>query len=688
MSFILNKLLTTCKIDYATIGKDLVIKENSEDAQRFADDGAYIKPGEDLCLAIPELFGLEGIFEEILVGERESFELKSIARHKDGLPSLYFNLSIVSGTQDEDSEQQILIFFVEATEKIAMQQALVQRNNEAYLLLNQLTSAKDYIDKVVDHMADALLITNPEGFIKKINKSAQVMFGYNQEELQQKHLTFLFQEQGAEEQVKQGLSKDKIDIEVNCQNKQGENFNVAFSCASFLSETEEKAFVYIGRDITEKKNQEKAITQLNSELSQKVAINTAKIRKTMSKLEIEMAERQRTEARLSSLLNSLQDVVWSMAAPNFQLLYLNPAAEKLYGYSVKDFYSNPQLWLDVVHLEDRKKLTEFLPTILREGNVEIEYRIVHSTGKIYWLCNRGWLILDKLGRGMRIDGIITNITERKHSEALNRAKLVQSEKMSSLGMMVAGFAHEINNPLSFVYSNLDYVKSYTNDILELIDTYQQLDIKKASAIAEKKAEIEFDFIREDLPKIFHSMESGATRIRNLVLSLRNFSRLDESAMKPVDIHEGIDSTLTLLKPHLRSKGSRPTIQVIKDYGHLPKVLCYPSNLNQVFINIITNAIEALESVNIKSFNPKIKISTNLGPSPSACIKIADNGPGMTKEVLDKIFDPFFTTKPIGSGTGLGLLISYSIVVESHKGCIYCNSAPGEGSEFIIKLPLR
>ncbi len=668
--------------------KNLTIKETSPQAQRFADNGTQIKPGENLSLAIPELFGLEGIFEDILLGKRDCFELKSIARHQDTAPSLYFDLSIVTGVEDWDSEQQILIFFVETTEKIAMQQALLQRTNEAYLLLSQLTSAKDYIDKVVDHIADSLLITDSQGYIKKINRAAQIMFGYSQEELQEKHLTYLFKAQTIEEQIKQGTVTEQTFLEASCRNKQGKNFNIAFSCASFLSETEEEAFVYIGRDITANKNREKAIYQLNTELSQEVETNTAKMRKAMTKLEIEVAERQRTEARLSSLLNSLQDVVWSMSAPDFQLLYLNPAAKKLYGYSVENFYCNPQLWLDVIHPEDCQKLTDFFPTILSQGDGEIEYRIVHSTGKVCWLRNRGWLIVDKLNQGMRIDGIITNITERKHSDALNRAKLVQSEKMSSLGMMVAGFAHEINNPLSFVYSNLDYVKSYTKDLLELIETYQQLNPQKNTIITQKEAELEFDFIKEDLPKIFQSMDSGASRIRNLVLNLRNFSRLGESAMKPVDIHEGIDSTLTLLQPHLRAKGSRPSIEIIKNYSDLPHILCYPSNLNQVFINIITNAIEAFELVKLENFNPKIKISTNFSQSHSVCIKIADNGPGMTKEVLEKIFDPFFTTKPIGSGTGLGLLISYSIIVESHKGCIYCNSAPGEGSEFVIKLPLK
>ncbi|MGB7521874.1 MAG: PAS domain S-box protein [Spirulinaceae cyanobacterium] len=687
MSFILNQLLKTCKIDYALVSKDLIIQKTSPQARRFADHGTHMKPGENLSLAIPELFGLEGIFEDILLGKRDCFELKSIARHQDDSPSLYFDLSIVTGVEVCNSEQQILIFFVEATEKIALQQALVQRTNEAYLLLSQLTSAKDYIDKVVDHIADSLLITNSQGYIKKVNRAAQIMFGYSEEELQQKHLTYLFKDQAIEEQIQQYAETEQTFLEVNCQNKQEENFNIAFSRASFLSETEEEAFIYIGRDITAKKHREKAIAQLNTELSQKVETKTAQMQKTMTKLEIEVAERQRTEARLSSLLNSLQDVVWSMSAPNFQLLYLNPAAEKLYGYSVKDFYADPQLWLDVIHPEDREKLTHFLPTILTESQGEIEYRIVHATGKVCWLRNRGWLIIDKFNREMRIDGIITNITERKHSDALNRAKLVQSEKMSSLGMMVAGFAHEINNPLSFVYSNLDYVKSYTEDLLELITTYQELNTADETIINQKKSELEFDFIKEDLPRIFQSMASGASRIRNLVLSLRNFSRLDESAMKSVDIHEGIDSTLTLLQPHLRGKGNHRGIQISKDYGNLPKILCYPSSLNQVFINIITNAIEAFKLIERQNHNPEIKISTSLSKSRSACIKIADNGPGMTQDVLDKIFDPFFTTKPIGSGTGLGLLISYSIIVESHKGCIYCNSAPGKGSEFVIKLPL-
>ena len=284
-----------------------------------------------------------------------------------------------------------------------------------------------------------------------------------------------------------------------------------------------------------------------------------------------------------------------------------------------------------------------------------------------------------------------------------QAKLVQSEKMSSLGQLVAGVAHEINNPVSFIYGNLVHANQYTEDLLNLVQLYQEYYPQPAPEIQVEAEVIDLDFIQEDLPKILSSMKMGADRIRQIVLSLRNFSRLDEAEMKWVNIHEGIDNTLLILANRLKPKpvgevGGKSFhcgIEVIKEYGNLPEVHCYPGQLNQVFMNILTNAIDAIDEYNkersveeIKNNPGTIRIHTEVNGTNQVLIRIVDNGPGMTEDVCHRLFDPFFTTKPVGSGTGLGMSISYQIVVEKHGGQLQCISAPGQGAEFLIYVPIE
>jgi len=283
------------------------------------------------------------------------------------------------------------------------------------------------------------------------------------------------------------------------------------------------------------------------------------------------------------------------------------------------------------------------------------------------------------------------LRELQHTQG----QLVQSEKMSSLGQLVAGVAHEINNPLNFIHGNLTHVHQYAIDLLDLIQFYQEYYPHPAAEIQAQTEAIDLDFIKEDLPKLLQSMEMGADRIRQIVLSLRNFSRLDEAEKKWVDIHEGLDNTLLILSHRLKGKPAHPSIEIIKEYGDLPKVQCYPGQLNQVFMNILSNAIDAIEEDNKDSsledsqnYSSTIRIRTEVNDSNSVIIRIADNGPGMTQEVQQRIFDPFFTTKPVGQGTGLGMSISYKIVVERHGGQLQCISAPGQGTEFLIIIPIQ
>ena len=280
------------------------------------------------------------------------------------------------------------------------------------------------------------------------------------------------------------------------------------------------------------------------------------------------------------------------------------------------------------------------------------------------------------------------LQELKHTQA----QLVQSEKMSALGQMVAGVAHEINNPINFIHGNLNYTEQYAKDLLKLLDFYAKTYPDPTADIKTEIENIDLDFIVEDLPKLLASMKNGTERIRDIVLSLRKFSRLDEAEKKLINIHEGIDSTLLILQNKLEAKGKIPAIKVIKKYDKLPPVECYAGQLNQVFINILNNAIEAIEGVREKrivedySYSPQIRIRTEFLEPNEIVIRIADNGSGMTENEKRRIFDPFFTTKPVGKGTGLGLAISYQIV-EKHKGLLKCTSEPGQGTEFWIQLPI-
>jgi PAS domain S-box-containing protein len=273
-----------------------------------------------------------------------------------------------------------------------------------------------------------------------------------------------------------------------------------------------------------------------------------------------------------------------------------------------------------------------------------------------------------------------------------QAQLVQSEKMSSLGQLVAGVAHEINNPVSFIYGNLVHAGGYTQDLLGLIQLYQkQYPIPTPEINSEIEA-LDLDFLIEDLPKLLDSMKIGAERICEIVSSLRNFSRIAEAERKAVDIHEGLDSTLVILRNRLKAQGDNPGIQVIKEYGNLPKVECYAGQLNQVFMNLFTNAIDAIDEQTdsleqIPATPSTIRVRTELLNDHQVAIRIVDNGPGMTEQVKARLFDPFFTTKPVGTGTGLGLSISYQIVVERHGGQLLCFSELGQGTEFVIQIPI-
>ncbi len=270
-----------------------------------------------------------------------------------------------------------------------------------------------------------------------------------------------------------------------------------------------------------------------------------------------------------------------------------------------------------------------------------------------------------------------------------QSQLIQTEKMSSLGQLVAGIAHEINNPINFISGNSTHAKTYASSLLRVVSAYQELYPQSDAVIQELLEEIDFDFLKVDFPKVISSIRMGSDRIKEIVLSLRNFSRMDESEFKCVNLHEGIDSTWLILQHRLKITSERPAIRLIKEYSELPLIECAAGLVNQVFMNLLSNAIDAVESAYQQNLiqQPEITINTSIERN-GVLIRIIDNGTGIPENVRHRLFDPFFTTKPVGKGTGLGLSISYQIITERHQGYLECHSTFGEGSEFRVWLPLK
>lgn len=567
---------------------------------------------------------------------------------------------------------------------------------------------------------DMLLILGFDGYIKQVNPVCEETLLFTKEDFLSLPLLEFVVTEYREYTVKQ-LQKltngiETISFENRCLCKDGSSKWLKWKATI----SQEQQLIYaVVRDVTVSKQQKQVLRE--------------------------------TEERYRLLVESVKDYAIYMLDPEGRVISWNSGAERLKQYRADEiigkhfscFYPSEYVKLGKPEQELRLAVTE--------GRFEDEGWRIRKDGSRFWANAVVTVLRDKEGNIRGFAKVTRDITERKLAqeklqkahddleirvqertaeltesnqllqqeinvrkqtetalrqskarlkeqakelaEALQELKrtqtqLIQTEKMSSLGQLVAGIAHEINNPTTFIYCNLDYANRYMKDLLNLLKIYQQTYPQTTSEIEEAAEEIDLDFLLLDLPKLLSSMKLGAKRINQIVLSLRNFARHDEAEMKLANIHEGIDSTISLLQNRLKATDGYSGIQLIQAYGDLPFIECYPGLLNQVFMNILTNAIDALENYSQSSV---ITICTEvkqdkLSSNSVVVVRIADNGPGMKEEVRHKMFDPFFTTKPVGKGIGLGLSICYQIVVEKHGGKLSCVSQLGKGAEFIIEIP--
>lgn len=404
-----------------------------------------------------------------------------------------------------------------------------------------------------------------------------------------------------------------------------------------------------------------------------------------------------SEQRLNDILDSLDSVVWSMKPDTLEITYINKVVEDIFGYKGTDLIKSPELWLSIVHPNDRPRLENNMLSLTTTGAQKITCRIIRPDGELRWLFHHMRVIKDDSGAAISIDGITVDVTEHKLAEDLLKQRnkdlheafdkikevqgqLVQSEKLASVGQLAAGVAHEINNPIGYINSNLTSLKNYVEDLLELVTLYETAepalaDPDQLGQIESCKQQIDLAFLKSDVLDLLEESLEGASRVKKIVQDLKDFSHSgSDDDWQWANLQAGLESTLNIVNNEIKYKA-----KVVKEYGNIPEIKCLPHQLNQVFMNLLVNAAHAIETEGV------IIIRTGT-ENDHIWIEISDNGKGIAPEHLNKIFDPFFTTKPVGKGTGLGLSVSYSII-NKHKGKIILDSRVGEGTTFKILLPI-
>ncbi|MEH1790214.1 MAG: AAA family ATPase [Nostoc sp.] len=426
-----------------------------------------------------------------------------------------------------------------------------------------------------------------------------------------------------------------------------------------------------------------------------------------------LIELKASKARFQKLADNLPGTIYQFRIDTdgkASMPYVSSGCAAIYEVPPEDFMNGVTNFQEMEHPDDREAFTQAaINSATNLTPFREELRIITPFGKVKWVQMASQP--EKQADGSVVwDGVTLDISDRKKAEAAiiqksqqleqalvdlqqTQLQMIQSEKMSALGNLVAGVAHEMNNPLGFIAASLKLAKPTFTDIVEHLGLYQASLPNKSEEILDHAEEIDLDYSLEDLPKMIDSMSMACDRLKNISTSLRTFSRADQDYKVPFNIHQGIDSTILILKHRLKANEQRPAIEVVTNYGNLPQVECFPGQLNQVFMNLLANAIDALDESNTGRIfeeiqaNPNcIRITTSV-ENNLVKITIADNGKGMNESVKSKIFDHLFTTKAVGKGTGLGLAIARQIVESTHGGKLSCNSVLGEGTEFIIEIPV-
>ena len=459
----------------------------------------------------------------------------------------------------------------------------------------------------------------------------------------------------------------------------------------------------------------------NEELKSQLQSRTQVLKHTVTQLQTAIGTRDRTisalkksEARFKDLAANVPGIIYQFQLsadlkPSFS--FVSNSSQALFGLSPDEIEADAHALIDIIHPDD---IDNFNHLVAQSAKTLCDWqwqgRFILPLGHTVWI--QGISRPKRRPDGSVVwNGLMINISHTKQAEAsllrsevelrsqtvqlqttLHRlkrtqAKLIQSEKMSSLGQLVAGIAHEINNPVNFIHGNLSHVQNYIEDMMQVIRCYQAHYPVPIQAIQELAEDLEVNYIAQDLPKLIASLQSGTERIRQIVLSLKNFSRLDESELKQADIHEGLESTLMILSSRLAATGSRHAIEVIKAYENIPTIECYVSQLNQVFMNILVNAIDAIDSASRTDQVYQIVLQT-FQTVDSVTVRITNNGPPILSQDKKRMFDPFFTTKPVGKGTGMGLAISYQTVVDLHKGTLECSQSEDRKTVFNIEIPIK
>ncbi|MEG4347434.1 PAS domain S-box protein [Microcoleus sp. A003_D6] len=556
----------------------------------------------------------------------------------------------------------------------------------------QLETRPQLTQIALDNAADTMFFTSSDGHICYANKAACHVFGYSESELLNLTVSDIDSQLSASdwiehwEQLKQ---QSNLTFETTYKTKDGATFPVEVK-VNYLEYGGCEYRCAIARDISARQAAEVALLEAKEQLQAVLDAVPGLVSWVSSDLRYLGVNRH--------LANAYQMPAELFAGQKVGFLETSPKFNDL----VYDFFAIPE-----------KKTSQEVTASIRGENktyLIVAQKYQKSTAAVFvgldiTESKQSLVALQESEERLRQQAAKLEQTLLVLQQT--QTQLIQTEKMSSLGQLVAGIAHEINNPVSFISGNVSHATGYIEELLRAIDVYQKHYPHPVPEIQELMEELDLEFIKKDLPKLLNSMKVGSERIRDVVRSLRLFSRTDEAEMKTADIHEGLDSTVLILQNRLQAKGGRPGINLIKEYGNLPRVRCYAGQLNQVFMHLLTNAIDALEEggrnpekygtiqnqsflssggSGAETFHPEIRIRTEVVGESEVAIAISDNGPGMTEEVLGCIFEPLFTTKPPATSTGLGLAISQHLV-EKHGGELHCVSRPGQGTELIIKIAI-